>query len=60
MSVNTDHGDPKTWDPELDAVIVAPENHIVLHEDDFIRVLSVRLPADGGAAPPSLSVCHDH
>jgi hypothetical protein len=45
MSVNTDHADPKTWDPELDAVIVAPENHVVLHEDDFIRVLSVRLPA---------------
>jgi predicted metal-dependent enzyme (double-stranded beta helix superfamily) len=44
MSVNTDHGDPKIWDPELDAVSVAPDNHVVLHEDDFIRVLSVRLP----------------
>jgi hypothetical protein len=45
MSVDTDHEDPKAWDPELDAVIVAPENHVVLYEDDFIRVLSVRLPA---------------
>ena len=44
MSIVADHGDPATWDPELDAVIVAPENHVVLHEDDFIRVLSVRLP----------------
>jgi hypothetical protein len=39
------YDEPGTWKPELDAVIVAPENHIVLHEDDFIRVLSVRLPA---------------
>jgi len=45
MSGNANHGDPGTWSPELDAVIVAPENHVVLHEDDFIRVLSVRLPA---------------
>lgn len=44
MSANADHGDPKIWDPELDAVSVAPENHVVLYEDDFIRVLSVRLP----------------
>ena len=36
---------PKTWHPDKDAVAVAPENHIVLHEGEFIRVLSVRLPA---------------
>ncbi len=45
MSVNPDPGDPKTWDPELAAVVVAPTPTVVLHEDDFIRVLSVRLPA---------------
>jgi predicted metal-dependent enzyme (double-stranded beta helix superfamily) len=43
MSVD-DQQDPTTWDPALDAVIVAPEHHVVLYEDDFIRVLSVRLP----------------
>ena len=45
MSADKKDSDPKTWQPELDAVIVAPENHVVLHEDEFIRVLSVRLPA---------------
>jgi hypothetical protein len=45
MSGMTNQADPKTWDPKLDAVMVAPEHHVVLHEDDFIRVLSVRLPA---------------
>jgi predicted metal-dependent enzyme (double-stranded beta helix superfamily) len=29
------------WDPKLDAVNAAPENHLVLYEDDTIRVLSV-------------------
>ena len=45
MSADKDDGDPNTWDPQLDAVIVAPQNHVVLHEDAFIRVLSVRIPA---------------
>ena len=27
MSVDNKGSDPKTWQPELDAVIVAPENH---------------------------------
>ena len=43
MKVNAHDADLKTWDPALDAVVVAPEHHVVLHEDDFIRVLSVRL-----------------
>ena len=43
MTFNARDTDATTWDPALDAVVVAPEHHVVLHEDDFIRVLSVRL-----------------
>ena len=34
---------PEDWDPESDAVVAAPDNHDVLYEDDYIRVLSVTL-----------------
>ena len=51
MSADADPGDPKTWYPELDAVVVAPEHHVVIHEDDFIRVLSVRLPVGATEKP---------
>jgi hypothetical protein len=37
--------DPTGWDPALDAVAAAPENHQVLYEDDVVRVLSVSVPA---------------
>jgi hypothetical protein len=40
-----DGSDPTTWDPALDAVKAAPENHKVLYEDDLIRVLAVTVPA---------------
>ncbi|NER85109.1 MAG: hypothetical protein F6K42_37525 [Leptolyngbya sp. SIO1D8] len=29
------------WEPRLDAVVAAPEAHIVLHEDENVRVLRV-------------------
>ena len=38
------------WDPAMDAVIAAPDNHQVLYEDDVIRVLSVTLQP--GVAEP--------
>jgi hypothetical protein len=40
-----DGSDPATWDSALDGVLAAPENHTVLYEDDFIRVLSVSVAA---------------
>jgi predicted metal-dependent enzyme (double-stranded beta helix superfamily) len=52
--LSTHDSDPKTWDPALDAVVVAPEHHVVLHEDEFIRVLSVRLP------PGAIEKPHHH
>lgn len=37
---------PSTWDPALDAVAAAPKNHVVLFENDSLRVLEVILPPD--------------
>ena len=39
------------WDPALDAVAAAPDQHVVLFENDNIRVLRVIL--DGGASEPN-------
>jgi hypothetical protein len=41
---------PQDWDPALDAVAVAPDQHALLFEDDNIRVLRVKL--DGGSSEP--------
>jgi hypothetical protein len=41
MDLSMDGTDPAGWDPALDGVIAAPENHKVLYEDDMIRVISV-------------------
>lgn len=41
---NIDRSDPATWDPELDALIAAPDNHQLLYEDDLVRVISVTIP----------------
>ena len=46
-----DGSDPATWDPALDGVLAAPENHTVLYEDDLIRVISVRV-APGATEKP--------
>jgi hypothetical protein len=44
VALSMDGTDPATWDPALDGVVAAPENHVVLFEDDEIRVLSVSIP----------------
>ncbi len=41
IEISMDGSDPATWDPALDGVLAAPENHTVLYEDDSIRVISV-------------------
>ena len=38
--------DPAEWDPSLDAVIAAPNNHKVLFENERLRVLEVILEPD--------------
>ncbi len=44
MAISMDGSDPSTWNPALDGVEAAPENHQVLYEDDTIRVISVTIP----------------
>jgi len=51
MKISMDGSDPATWDPSLDAVLAAPENHTVLYEDDMIRVISVSV-APGATEKP--------
>src|ERR1700757_1738429 len=46
-----DGSDPATWEPALDAAIASPENHTVICEDEFIRVISVRNEAGGIEKP---------
>lgn len=43
MPESHDSADPAGWDPKLDAVTAAPANHIVLFENDRLRVLEVIL-----------------
>jgi predicted metal-dependent enzyme (double-stranded beta helix superfamily) len=45
---------PSEWDPKLDAVVAAPGNHLVIYEDDLIRVLSVTV------APGETEPVHHH
>jgi hypothetical protein len=42
-SQNDSVGEASTWDPFLDAVVAAPNNHKVLFENDRLRVLEVTL-----------------
>ena len=51
MPISMDGSDPSTWDPALDAVVAAPENHKILYEDDVIRVLAVSVPAGATEKP---------
>ena len=44
-AISMDGTDPATWDPALDGVFAAPENHSVLYEDDAIRIISVSIAA---------------
>jgi len=47
-------GDPASWPAELDAVIAAPDNHEVLLENDYVRVLKVTL------GPGEVEPLHSH
>jgi hypothetical protein len=49
-----DGTDPVTWDPALDGLLAAPDNHKVLYEDDAIRVVSVSV------APGAIEKPHHH
>jgi hypothetical protein len=53
-TISMDGSDPATWDPALDGVLAAPENHAVLYEDDTIRVISVSI------APGETEKPHHH
>jgi hypothetical protein len=44
-TISMDGSNPATWDPALDGVLAAPANHVVLYEDDTIRVISVGIAA---------------
>jgi hypothetical protein len=53
-TLSMDGTDPATWDPALDGVLAAPENHKVLYEDEAIRVISVSI------APGAIEKPHYH
>jgi hypothetical protein len=50
-AISMDGTDPATWDPALDGVFAAPENHAVLYEDDAIRIISVSIAAGAVEKP---------
>jgi hypothetical protein len=52
--LSMDGTDPATWDPALDGVLAAPENHTVLYEDEAIRIISVSI------APGAIEKPHHH
>jgi hypothetical protein len=52
--LSMDGTDPASWDPALDGVLAAPENHTVLYEDEAIRVISVSI------APGAIEKPHHH
>ena len=53
-TLSMDGTDPGTWDPALDGVLAAPENHTLLYEDEAIRVISVSI------APGAIEKPHHH
>ena len=52
--ISTDGTDPRTWDPKLEATKAAPKNHLVVFENDDIRILSVTV------APGEVEPLHPH
>jgi predicted metal-dependent enzyme (double-stranded beta helix superfamily) len=52
--ISMDGTDPAGWDPALDGVLAAPENHAILYEDEAIRVLSVSI------GPGAIEKPHHH
>jgi hypothetical protein len=53
-AISMDGSDPAKWDPALDGVLASPGNHVVLYEDDTIRVISVSI------APGETEKPHHH
>jgi len=53
-TLSMDGSDPEAWDPSLDGVLAAPENHAILYEDNEIRVISVSIP------PGAIEKPHHH
>lgn len=43
FDASANHLTPESWDAAMDALVAAPDNHRLLYEDDFVRVLSVTL-----------------
>ena len=54
MPRSTDGSDPAGWEPGLDALRSAPDNHRVIFENDDLRVLSVTV------RPGELEKVHHH
>lgn len=52
--LSMDGTDPAGWDPKLDALEAAPDNHTVLYEDEMVRVVSVTV------APGQTEKPHHH
>ena len=52
--LSMDGTDPEAWDPALDGVFAAPDNHTVLFEDEAIRIISVSI------APGTTEKPHHH
>ncbi len=52
--MSMDGTDPASWDPKLDGLLAAPDNHRLLYEDESVRVLSVRI------APGETEEPHHH
>ena len=45
LPISTNGSDPATWKPAQDALKAAPKNHVVIFENDDIRVISVTVQA---------------
>lgn len=48
------HDQKKQWEPELDALIAAPEHHKLLFENENVRVLDANIP------PGEITALHTH
>ena len=53
-SIDYKSGDPSAWPAKLDAVVAAPDNHLVLMENAEVRVLEVTV------SPSAVEPLHSH